>query len=141
MKRKIISIVVLVLLLLSFFGCGKDDVPVVTAEYDSALTYGVFEAEKLKVLPWNSGRCESTTANALTETENGYYFVYYGHIYYADKDNLNNWVLLCNKPACAHYENPYCNAATDGAWILVKDNRLFLSQDSCYTNLPMEKTV
>lgn len=139
MKYKVIAWFCLAVLLLG--GCSKDDVPIVTAEYQSELSYGVFETEKLTVLPWNSGRCESTMANAMAETENGYYFVYYGYIYYADKDNLSKWVLLCNKPACAHYDNPYCNAATDGGWVLIKDNRLIFSQDSCYTNLPMEKTV
>ena len=137
MKHSIIAWLCVAVLFLG--GCSKDDVPIVTAEYQSALSYGVFEADQLAVLPWSSGRAESTTANAMAETENGYYFVYYGYIYYADKDNLNNWVLMCNKPACAHYENPYCNAATDGGWVLVKDNRLFFSQDSCYTNLLMEK--
>ena len=138
MKRRIISIVVLALLLLSLFGCSKDDVPIVTAEYDSALTYGVFEAEKLKVLPWNSGRSEATTAHKVAEVENGYYFLYYPYLYYADKTDLANWTLVCGKPNCEHYKHngntgyvdlvEGCHAQMDGEWIVWQGGRLYYTE-------------
>ena len=147
MKRRIISILVLVLLLLSLFGCSKDDVPIVTAEYDLALTYGVFEAEKLKVLPWNSGRSESTTANRMIETEEGYYYLFDGlkMLHYADKTDLSNWVMVCNKPACFHYRlydwgsetAEKCNAYIDGQWIIMRNGRIYHSECSGTFELPV----
>ncbi len=138
MKRRIICIVVLTLLLLSLFGCSKDEVPIVTAEYDSALTYGVFEAEKLKVLPWNSGRSESTTAHKVAEVENGYHYLHDLYLLYADKTNLSNWVLVCGKPNCEHYkynkDTDYvdlvegCHAQMDGEWIVWQDGRLYYTE-------------
>ena len=87
-KTKVLVRLLAVALLLS--GCGRNDVPIVTTEYNSSLTYGVFEADKLEVLPWDSGRSESTTAHKVAEVENGYYFLYNLYLYYADKTDLTN---------------------------------------------------
>ena len=56
----------------------------------------------------------TTSQGTMIEVENGYYLVgsnpqYRGsQVYYADKVDLTNWVILCNKPNCDHYSN--CNA-------------------------------
>ncbi len=136
--RRILICISLAVLLLS--GCGKDDVPTVaTSDYEAELVYGVFEADKLEVLPWNSGRCESTMANAMAETENGYYFVHDHYLYYADKTNLTNWVLVCNKPNCPHYENDYlCNAKLDEDWVVLQDGRLYYAEARGEFELPIK---
>ena len=130
------GIVCLVCLMLG--GCKDNTTPKVTANYESELLFGVFEAEKLKVLPWNSGRSESTTAHRVAEVESGYYFLYDLYLYYADKTDLTNWVLVCGKPNCEHYkynENTGyvdlmedCYAQMDGEWIVWQDGRLYYTE-------------
>lgn len=126
-KNNIIYILYLILLLLVLSGCHKNelagntlgttDEAVASWEGSSTLTYGQAKTETLQTAAWNSGRSESTSYNTLAETENGYYFMFSSWLYYADKSDLSNWVVLCNKPACAHtderckgkiYSNAFC---------------------------------
>ena len=136
-----------VALLLLLTGCRKDTVPTVTDNYESELVYGVFEAEKLQVLPWNSGRCEKTTANKMIETENGYYYLYDGMhlLHYADKTDLSYWALVCNKPTCYHYKRTSygyefdmsCNAYINGQWIIMRNGRIYHTEPSGTFELPV----
>lgn len=61
------------------------------------------------------------------EIENGYYMIANGYIYYADKTNLEAWVLLCNDPNCSHH---YCTAAEHMGQIQYQKDRLWY----CTTN-------
>jgi len=91
-----------------------------------SLTYGVLEAEPLSVLPWNSGRCEATSQNTLAETELGYYYFCNGFLYYADKSDLNHWILLCNRPDCKHWDlGAKCDAHIVSGQFVIKDGRIF----------------
>lgn len=147
MKIRVVAAALLTIFLLSLWGCGKDDVPTVTDTYEAELVYGVFETEKLEVLPWNSGRCEATTANRMIETEDGYYYLCssLNMLYYADKIDLNYWVLVCNKPACYHYKRHEwgaekafdCNADIDGQWIIRQNGRIYHSESSGRFELPV----
>ena len=127
MKHSIIAWLCVAVLFLG--GCSKDDVPIVTAKYQSALSYGVFEADQLAVLPWSSGRAESTMNHTMAETENGYYIVYSNYLYYADKADLMQWVLVCNKPNCDHYVNGgWCNAYNEENWVVLREDRLYFAE-------------
>ena len=46
--------------------------------------------------------CAETSRYRMIETDAGYYLVMWESLYYADKANLSNWVLVCNEPECAH---------------------------------------
>ena len=90
------------------------------------LTYGVLETDPLEVLSWNNGRAEATSRNLLAETELGYYFFCHGYLYYADKANLENWVLVCNKPNCEHWDlTKGCNAYIMSGYFIINDNRIY----------------
>ena len=100
--------------------------PIITWDNIPQLTYGQMEAEKLTVLPWYSGRTEISTANAMAETEQGYYLIYNDmYLLYADKVDLSNWVLVCNQPDCKHLGYDGCSAYVSRPWLFVKDGRLY----------------
>lgn len=95
-----------------------------------SLTYGVMESAKPEILLWNNGRCEATARYAMAETENGYYLARDGYLYYADKANLNNWVLVCNQPDCEHWNQLiHCKAWMGSTAFAVKDGRIYCSED------------
>ena len=124
--------------LLVFSGCQQEvpesTEPFITWDNIPQLTYGQMEYEKLSVLPWYSGRTEISTANAMAETELGYYMIYsHRFLLYADKVDLSYWVMVCNKPDCPHCK-PFdwgfeivgdCNANVEGPWLFLKNGRLY----------------
>ena len=104
-------------------GCGKEakEIPVSSYIWETmpALTYGSLEYEKLQAEDWYCGRCEATGNGKWAETDLGYYFMYDFNLFYADKEDLSNWVPLCNQPDCKHsvtwsYGQPVCNAQVSG---------------------------
>lgn len=110
-------------------GCGpKEELPQVDGpqywEESPRLTYGVWETDKLEVLPWYGGRAEATTDYRMVETELGYYLLWDNLCLYADKADLNNWVPLCNKPNCGHRPYTGCNAYLSHRTLLMKNGRL-----------------
>ncbi len=128
---------ILVALLLS--GCPKHEMAgntLATTSEDmaywkdsAALTYGQAKTGLLQTAAWNSGRSESTSYNTLAETENGYYFMFSSWLYYADKSDLSNWVVLCNKPSCNHYD-ARCNGKIAASAFLVMDEKIYRTGDT-----------
>lgn len=55
-------------------------------------------------------RCSITSNGKMAETEAGYYMLRSDYLFYADKTDLTNWVLVCNRPECEHKRSS-CNAA------------------------------
>lgn len=53
--------------------------------------------------------CAQTSNGFMAETEEGYYYLCVGRLYYADKSDLTNWVIVCNDPNCPH-NNDTCSA-------------------------------
>lgn len=94
------------------------------------LTWGDLESDKLAVLPWNSGRLEETSRHTMVESENGYYYVKSNTVFYADKAQMDNWVLLCNDPKCDHLDQLGCAASLAKGWIAAKDGRLYAAEAS-----------
>lgn len=95
------------------------------------LNYGTMEAGKLQSLPWDSGRLEATSFYRMAETEKGYYFVNdLSMLYYADKENPELWIPVCNKPDCDHITDLACGAKILSTVFLIKDGRIWFEQDS-----------
>ena len=90
------------------------------------LTYGSLESEKLQVLPWNSGRCEATSLNAMAETETGFYQACAIRLYYADKENLSSWIPVCSDPTCTHYGN--CDSYISTGRFLVSNEKIIYEE-------------
>ena len=88
-----------------------------------ALTYGAMEYEKLQILPWNSGRTEATSYNMMAETEKGWYLLHATWLWYADKENPGNWVIVCSEPDCDHF-SPGCGGRLMTSTFIVKDQRI-----------------
>lgn len=88
------------------------------------LTYGVMEYEKLKVLPWNSGRCEATSFDSMAETALGFYMCPMNRLYYADKADLSNWVPVCGNPDCKHLGTS-CDAFVQYREFVIKGDRIY----------------
>jgi len=94
------------------------------------LTYGVLESEKLEILPWNSGRCEAVSENGMAETENGFYYVTGGLLYYTDKANPEKWIPVCNQPDCDHLDPTLCSASILGNEIIIREDRIYFCTDT-----------
>ena len=130
MKKCVISLVLCIcaaVLLLA--ACHKEEQPAITEsqvwETMPQLTYGVLESEKLEVLPWYDGRTEAASQCNMAETELGYYWMLGELLFYADKADLSNWVVVCNKPDCTHsYTQTNCNAQIGNHWFLLRDGRI-----------------
>ena len=95
-----------------------------------SLSNGDVSYEKLQVLPWSSGRCEATSFYSMAETEWGYYLSYFGVLYYADKANLSNWVVVCNTPDCDHLGSIECNGYIGAREFLVKEDKIYIQPTS-----------
>ena len=67
--------------------------------------------------------CSITSGGQMAETADGYFFRYFGTLYYADKGAMDNWVPVCNQPDCTH-ELPDCPAQVSGDFYL-EDNRIY----------------
>ena len=130
MNRKILLLILAVLLV--FSGCKQEEPestePMITWDSIPQLTYGQMEYEKLSVLPWYSGRTETSTFHKMVETEQGYYMIYNHHyLFYADKTDLSNWLPVCNRPDCKHKEDIGCNARCE-RWVWMRDGRLYFRE-------------
>lgn len=106
------------------------------------VSFGVLESETLSVLPWNSGRTETTSHFAVAETENGYYYSnsLQGLLFFADKEALDTWIPVCNKPDCSHQPGDRsCSAAITSNEIVVRDGRIYFTESlSRYSHLHSE---
>ena len=140
MKR--IAVLLLVCLMLS--GCGEKETEVLYQQiWEScpALRYGELAYDKLEILPWYGGRCEATGSAEWAETELGFYCVKNYQLYYADKANMSNWVLVCNQPDCKHeaewsYGKPKCNAEIPFGTFVMREGRIwFLDTAQKYQEL------
>ncbi len=131
MKKQTIRIIAcLCFVALLLAGCSKQEtgpgqMGSKVWEVMPALTYGVLESDPLEVLSWNSGRCEASVKNRAAETELGYYLLYKSYLYYVDKSNLSNWVPVCNRPDCSHWDLMDCHAKVENTNFYIKGDRVF----------------
>lgn len=57
-------------------------------------------------------RCNATSAGNMAEIESGFFYKENEILYYADKENMNNWIPVCNNPDCLHNSSS-CSAQID----------------------------
>lgn len=143
MKR--IRLLLLLCLALVLTGCREEtpaavDVP--AWETVPSLNYGTLAYDRLEALPWNSGRCEATGDGYWAETELGFYTMLDFRLYYADKANMGNWVVVCNQPDCTHsieewsYGDPVCTAEINCNSFLLREGRIYtLDSSAMYPEL------
>ena len=122
--KKILCMLLAVLLLA---GCQSDE-PMPTAPIDTApvLVPGQMESGLLVAEPGNYHRSVADGNGDFVEIESGYYYMSSSVLYYADKTNLENWVVVCNDPTCKHI-GPNCSAERAFNSIYGRDGRLFFA--------------
>lgn len=62
-----------------------------------------------------------SSGNKINETDEGYYFVDDGFIYFMDKSSME-YTPLCNKPDCRHDKNSNCNAYMNSLGVDIESN-------------------
>ncbi len=60
----------------------------------------------------------------MIETESGFYFTLYRYLFYADKANMDNWVLVCSEPDCEHIPYSRCSAYVKDEKIISYNGRI-----------------
>ena len=132
MKRSLLILQMLLLLLLS--ACGQlsqpestDTQPQTTGirtdtpAFTDANYVAPVELKLTGLAP--EDRCALTSNGKMAETEAGYFIIRHGaYLFYADKTNLNNWVLVCERPECLH-DRHNCSAAVGSFWL--KENDIY----------------
>ncbi len=128
MHRRLLAVLCLIALLLA--GCQQE----IPESSGSSATFtvdtappvaGVLETAQLPILSWDSGRAACTGGYFAAETANGFFLEYMAKLYYADKSDLSNWVVVCAKPECEHeVGDSRCGAHLAGAFLL-KDQRIY----------------
>lgn len=104
---KRLTIFLLLCLLVSLFGCSHNSPQSSVSSNAYAL-------------------CATTSSYSMAETEGGIYTSFFGHLYYADKDNLNNWTPVCNKPNCDHTQKALaCDARIFGSGFYLQQDRIY----------------
>ncbi len=68
-----------------------------------------------------------TSWNRIIETEAGYYSTCGSMLRYADKSDLSNWVVVCNKPDCSHEYGTDCPA---NHCVFLEGDRLYFADDA-----------
>lgn len=133
-------------LLCAFFGCNPNtsgDAPPadlndqqsapIGATFGSSLSEselpapitGLLLTEPLAVEPWNSSRCAATSYCSYGEVETGFYGTSGMSLAYAEKRNLDDWLVVCPYADCQHFgQLGGCPATVDGCFI-VHDNRIY----------------
>lgn len=81
--KKIYAVVLSALLSLSLAGCQQPEASTQKGPADSSL-------------------CANTSAYLMAETEGGFYYSTGNILYYADQENLTEWVPVCSRPDCSH---------------------------------------
>ena len=134
MKRFLSRLITILLLLALLPGCAEEtsQTPIGSHYWTSfpTLGSGFSQQEVLSAAPWNCGRLEATSHETMAETEQGYYLVYMNQLFYADKQNLSNWVPVCSQPDCKHRDMGSCSSILLDERIVIKDNRIFTTVNS-----------
>ena len=128
---------ILLLLCMALLICGCQMNNNQSSDSGCQLIYGTFETERLKAEPGNYGRSKELLAGAFVENETGYYRIADGCLYYADKTDLSEWVVVCPKPNCLHTVNEGCvaRAYTDNGMVFENGRFYFLAQAGTHQHL------
>ncbi len=137
MTRKTTLLLCLFLLLTLFSACQTE--PPVDLETSSTGEHAAvdvtlpvqetLQTKLIEILPWNAGRAEETDCYFTAETEHGFYVEYGAMLYYADKSDMTNWVIVCPDAECEHKEgDPECGACIIGTFVVKNDRIYYLTR-------------
>ncbi len=97
---------------------------------------GSLKTAVLDILPWSSGRAESTSGYFAAETETGYYIEFYAQLFYADKSDLSKWIVVCPNADCDHSAGEKeCASRLAGEFLLQNDRIFYITRKSFYPEL------
>ena len=135
-NRNMIALLFAFVLVIAMCGCQNNNNNMPTTSNGKSLlnemptpVYGVPASSKLEVLSWDCGRLDATSGFVMAETEQGYYYIHMGILYYADKADVKKWVPVCSKPDCNHTDATTCYAQFGGNAFVVRDNRIYFASD------------
>ncbi len=136
MTRKNLAILLALLLLLTTLsgcagqGAGDSSVPSAPASQsgntgtsvEGSFPEGPVVTVDLSTAGWTSG-------NWFIETETGYYSAYSNQLRYADKSDLSNWVVVCNKPDCKHKDEDEADCTACNAVVFLEGDRIYFTDE------------
>lgn len=136
--KRIMSLILTFTLLLPLFGCSEKTPEGTTYPYteypEPVFTPGKLESDLLTVENGNYDRANRTGLASFLETGTGYYYLKDGLLYYAERDNMNQWVPVCSNPDCGHTSKT-CSASIEIGVYLAKDRICFLASAENYPQL------
>lgn len=142
MNSRFLRILALLLTVVLLFGCaGKPDSGEVNSKIWKswpALTFGQMESDKLSVVAWDSGRTESTSGYRFAETKNGFYRSWNGWLWYADKQDLTNWMVVCDAPDCDHTDRMRCKGRASANWMIESGGRIYFQENGSNPYKPQD---
>ena len=129
------------LLVLPILGCSNEEDPAAmedpvagyTVYERPTFTPGTLESDLLTVQTGNFDRASRTSNGYFLELGTGYLYLF-AYWYYADFNNLTNWVIYCNEPDCAHTTAIACPSGV-GQMYLHEDGRLYFLANNEYSYL------
>ena len=103
--KRVIALLLLISLCFVLFGCDSQPAGVSFEEFS---------------------RCAITSNYSMAETDLGFYSLFAGYLYYADKSDLTKWLPVCSKPNCTHdLESPDCDANMSGSGFQLYHDRIY----------------
>ena len=145
--KRLITMLLAMLLLLSMTGCkqeqiGADSSTNSDAEIEKVYQTQSLEPGKLSTEPLDTSASFSRAAYTgrcrFAETAGGYYCVYNTILYYADKQDLTNWVPVCSRPECKHTPEAYnCNARIKNEFLVTRDYIYFCEDSQEFEQTPL----
>lgn len=120
-RKWFVFLLLLVLLVFSACGCEMDGEGQSLGANVSSDTHDGWAEIEMDL-------CAITSEGTMAETVDGYYARLRNVLYYADKEDLNTWVPVCNAPECSHDYASSCTAYL-GSGFLMKDERLLTVRD------------
>lgn len=108
--KRVIILFLLATLCLALFGCTSQP------------PMGEISSDKF-------ARCAITSNHTMAETDLGFYSLFTGYLYYADKSDLTKWLPVCSKPNCTHdLKSPDCDANMSGSGFQLYHDRIYLCE-------------
>ena len=126
--KRVIRLLFICIGLLFLAGC--QEAPAEESYTQCQLVPGTLETGVLRAQPGNypERQCIFLSSD-FAEIEAGYYRIFDNQLYYADKTDLDNWVLVCPDPDCSHQITENCSAENLSG-LYIQDDRLYVLRET-----------